>query len=442
MTNESEQRKELINLDDDGFQLALSANLHNRGLELLDSDRKPKLRKLLFPKSLVGSVQELPRLSSRVGYSLFLGSRIFSNSTDARDAVGEIEIPSSQQCAVWLRLESSAADVLAIRGLRDSDVVELTIHDDDNFDLSDALIDALNSLGCSFSINIHQELSKDLLLRFGKLSRIAFFKAWEDGLREDWLYEAFGNREAPQMIEIKKLQWTSAGALFSKLKGVKGLCLEFQVIDESTCRNLSRMTEVEDLSLLTSDRGYDILTSSLSNLVSLEIGGRSLTDAGLQCVNHLAKTLQLLKISYAHQVVGPGLSQLASCGGLTELELVHGGLTDETIRHLSELPRLSKLRLIALEKLRGPGLQYLWKAPNLRYLGLYRQHLDVSALQFLPPMENIETVSGNGVLDLMPLYRLPKLMHLYWSREGQLDPQVFDRNRQQLGFPELFSAQS
>ena len=187
------------------------------------------------------------------------------------------------------------------------------------------------------------------------------------------------------------MQWTHDGALLSQLHGLKGLLLKFQNVDESTCRNLSRLSDLQDLSLYTSDRGCEIIASALSDLTMLQIGGPDLTDRGLESISRLSRTLQDLKIGDAPQLLGTGLSKLSSCSALTHLDLSFCGITDETMKHLSELPRLTNLTL-DLEMLIGPGLGNLWKTPNLVSLRLdwhYDWHLSRSAFEYLPLMEHL-----------------------------------------------------
>jgi len=458
----------LMNVRGGSFRLADSDDLHRRGLDLIRQN-KPSSRKLSFPKSAEESTVavKIGRTASRtVALDYFRQSGdgyfhrippIMKSNEDGTPCIItnkdrlDIEIPYDSKCAIWLGPRISVEDICSIKGLRETDVLELSAlpEDGEEWDeetgdyeyhhyahgllpnrLSDDMIESLNSLGCSFSILLG-EVSKDLLLRLAKLSRIAYIEARK--LPEDWLYEAFSVRNAPEVIH-SEIEWTHDGALFSQLSGLRGL-YSFGQTKESTCRNLSRLTDLQDLLLFTSDNGLDIITGSLPKLITLATGGLLLSDRGLRCLTRLSRTLEELWLDNAHQLAGPGLSVLSECISLSKLVLADSGITDETISHLGALPRLIDLELINLKQLAGLGLEQLWKAPNLRYLYL-SGGIKTSAFNYLPMMEHLEVIEGHVTMtavDLIPLCRLPRLKSLAWF-PVKMDPESFNRKRKELGF--------
>ena len=95
---------------------------------------------------------------------------------------------------------------------------------------------------------------------------------------------------------------------------------------------------------LCSDAGLATLSSRLSGLTQLGIGGERVTDAGL---NHVAKLKGLQELTiYKSRVTGAGLAVLLDLPNLTSLDLQESaGVDDSGVEPLRKLTRLRTLGL-------------------------------------------------------------------------------------------------
>jgi Leucine Rich repeat len=136
------------------------------------------------------------------------------------------------------------------------------------------------------------------------------------------------------------------------------------------------------------DAGMAYLDSP--NLVSLNLHGLPITDAGLQLLPDLPflNTLQLT----GTKVEGPGLSRLVAFRNLASLHLNGCPVTDEGLSHLAGAPSLMVLGLDGIP-LTAAGLKLIIKLKSLRYLSIRGCQIpsgDVEEMRASAPLLRIE----------------------------------------------------
>ena len=128
----------------------------------------------------------------------------------------------------------------------------------------------------------------------------------------------------------------------------------------------------------------------LPNLVSLNLYGLPITDAGLKLLPDLP-FLNMLQLT-GTKVEGPGLSRLVAFRNLASLHLNGCPVTDEGLNHLAGAPSLVVLSLDGIP-LTATGLKPIIKLKRLSYLsirGCQVPYADVEELRASAPSLRIE----------------------------------------------------
>ncbi len=185
------------------------------------------------------------------------------------------------------------------------------------------------------------------------------------------------------------------------LSGTLWVNSHMQITDQGM-KQLSRLTELRELSV--SGRGIAISGAGLSfpRLQSLALGGEQVTDAALDSITQ-CRDLRRLTLSWtdisdsglkriaglgelrylmldSDRITGAGIAFLQGLPKLEYLQLRVTLLTDEALRHLSQIKSLTRIdlwggvgapfqnsgQIITIE-----GLQQLKNLPRLRYLTIY-----------------------------------------------------------------------
>jgi hypothetical protein len=106
----------------------------------------------------------------------------------------------------------------------------------------------------------------------------------------------------------------------------------------------------------------------LRNLVSLNLYGLPITDAGLKSLPDLPSLTMLQLIET--KVQGPGLSRLVAFRNLSSLHLNGSAVTDKGLSHLAGASSLMVLSLDGMPPLTGAGLKHVITLPRLGYLSI------------------------------------------------------------------------
>lgn len=117
-----------------------------------------------------------------------------------------------------------------------------------------------------------------------------------------------------------------------------------------------------------------------SNIVDFHLGGKQLTDEGLENVKSVSKLVQLdLKDT---QITNEGLRQIANITSLTRLNLARTQVSDEGLEYLKGLDNLEYLNLYG-SQVTDTGLEHLVGMTNLRKLYLWQSKVTPEGAQKL-----------------------------------------------------------
>ena len=180
-------------------------------------------------------------------------------------------------------------------------------------------------------------------------------------------------------LEILELQGNpltdAAGTSLAHLKNLKTLnfsvYLSHMAIGDKTMQQLKGLNKLKYLGLAgtsVTDAGLAELTGL--NLEGIEFGGSGITDKGMKSLVQI-KSLKGFSASFA-ELTDAAMTDIATMENLEQLELNSRGITDVGLAKIVTLKHLHHLTIrLEYTKLKGGGLAYLTKLPELQYLELF-----------------------------------------------------------------------
>ena len=167
------------------------------------------------------------------------------------------------------------------------------------------------------------------------------------------------------------------------------------------------------------DQDLESIVDRFPNITGLSLRGNqhhSITNEGLKHLSRLKK-LTTLKLINCMKITDEGLQQLTQLN-LTILDLTGcRRIGNVGLQYLSQLHNLTHLDLTGCHKIGNAGLQYLSQLHNLSYLNLtFCYQITDNGFQFLSQLYNLTTlnlsacsITDAGVLFLSQLYNLTTL---------------------------------
>ena len=235
------------------------------------------------------------------------------------------------------------------------------------------------------------------------------------------------------LTNLKTLKLLRAGITDKGMASLKGLTQLHELVLKDNpgvtgegMIHLAGMTELRELELAltkASDAGLASL-KGMKNLYKLDLLKTDVTDAGLA---HLADLSDLweVEIGGVKGITGSGLKHLANkkirklnlegtgvtdeglanIAGMTELTSLYlpEALTDEGLKHLEKLTKISYLSFGKQEGVKGSGLKYLKGLTRVTRLGLAQTGVDDAGLESLKEMTQLDYLAlpvGSSRVDL------------------------------------------
>lgn len=168
-------------------------------------------------------------------------------------------------------------------------------------------------------------------------------------------------------VEDRQIDW------MLQLSGIKRLTIRQSALTDLGWQKLSKLSAIEHLDLRDTDidnRQLQSLVGGMNNIRSLKLGGVSgrcrVSDAGLEALCRLPNIKSISLDGLAITVAG--LTHLAQCKQLAELNLAKTGIGDDALESVGQLESLRKLRL-ASNAITADGLRHL-SAKSLEELDL------------------------------------------------------------------------
>jgi hypothetical protein len=129
-------------------------------------------------------------------------------------------------------------------------------------------------------------------------------------------------------------------------------------------------------------------------LESVLLGHSNITDDGVKHLSQLAE-LDTLSMGSAKEITDSAISYISHLPKLTNLKLGSTNITDQGLRSLSPISQLQILELPNV-KVTSDGVELLKNIPSLRCVLLDWTDVDDRALNFLAHLPNIEVLQASG----------------------------------------------
>jgi len=190
--------------------------------------------------------------------------------------------------------------------------------------------------------------------------------------------------------------------LLNDIPKIKTLYIEFETVGAKAIGELKLQHPVENLIL------FGATDDNLAEMGRLPRCGRltlityALTEKGFGLLAKLSQGINFLEFngaggsqdpdSPAGGVTNEALRHISQISSLTGLQLFQGSFSDEGLGRLAALDKLEELNLILCKNVRGPGFARLAPIKSLRRIWLLDQPLDGEAFKSMATLRQLESL--------------------------------------------------